>query len=119
MGLDSPRLVLRIEGAVTLIAGLLAYWHIGGNWLLFALLLLAPDLGMLGYLANPRIGASIYNLFHLPLWPALLIIAGWFSPSQLALEIGLIWLCHLGMDHLAGYGFKYPTKFQDTHLQRV
>lgn len=119
MGLDNPRLLLHIEGAVALVAGVLAYWHIGGNWLLFAILLFAPDIGMLGYLLNPKIGARIYNLFHLPLWSAALIVLGLLGTNLLALEIGLIWLCHLGIDHLAGYGFKYPTRFQDTHLQRV
>jgi hypothetical protein len=119
MGLASPRFLLHLEGGVILIAGVLAFWHVGGDWLLFAVLLLAPDLGMLGYLANPRLGARIYNLTHLPLWPAALILAGWFAGSPVTLQVGLIWVCHLGMDRLAGYGFKYPTKFQDTHLQRV
>ncbi len=119
MGLDSPRTLLHVEGGIVLIAGVLAYWQVGGNWLLFAAVLFAPDLGMLGYLANPRVGARIYNLAHLLLWPAGLIVAGWFSGEALALQVGLIWLCHLGMDHLAGYGFKYPTAFKDTHLQRV
>jgi hypothetical protein len=119
MGLTSPRALLHLEGGVALVAGVLAYWHVGGNWLLFAILLFAPDVGMLGYLVNPRLGAAIYNLFHLPLWPTGLILAGWFVGVPLALQIGLIWLCHLGLDHLAGSGFKYPTKFQDTHLQRV
>jgi hypothetical protein len=119
MGLASPRLQLHLEGAVVFLAGVIAYWRIGGNWLLFIALLLAPDIGMLGYLVNPRFGAAIYNLFHLPLWPVLLILVGWLGGNLLALEIGLIWLCHLGMDRAAGYGFKYPTKFQDTHMQHV
>jgi hypothetical protein len=119
MGLDSPRLVLHLEGAVVFVASVLAYWQIGGNWLLFVVLWLAPDLGMLGYLAGSVTGARVYNLFHLPLWPAILILAGWILGGHLALELGLIWLSHLGLDHLAGYGFKYPTKFKDTHLQRV
>lgn len=119
MGLASPRALLHLEGGVVLLAGLVAYWHVGGNWLLFAALLLAPDLGMLGYLINARVGARIYNLAHLPLWPAALLAASWFGAGTLALEIGLIWLCHIGMDRLVGYGFKYPTKFQDTHMQHV
>ena len=119
MGLTSPKALLHFEGAIVLVGGVLAYWHVGGNWLLFAVLLFAPDVGMLGYLANPRIGAAIYNLFHLLLWPAVLIFTGWFAGEPLALQVGLIWLCHLGLDHLAGYGFKYPTEFKDTHLQHV
>ena len=119
MGLASPRLQLHLEGVVIFLAGVLAYGHLGGNWLLFVVLLLAPDLGMVGYVLNARRGAQIYNLFHLPLWPVALILAGWFGVNLLAVEVGLIWLCHLGMDRAAGYGFKYPSKFQDTHLQHV
>jgi uncharacterized protein DUF4260 len=119
MGLNSPRAQLYFEGGVMLVAGVLAYWRVGGNWLLFAALLLAPDISMLGYLLGPRIGASIYNLAHMALWPAALILLGWFGGQSLALAIGLIWLCHLGMDRVLGFGFKYPTKFQDTHLQRL
>jgi hypothetical protein len=38
MGLDSPRLALHLEGAVVFVASVLAYWQIGGNWLLFVVL---------------------------------------------------------------------------------
>jgi hypothetical protein len=31
----------------------------------------------------------------------------------------LIWLAHIGGDRALGYGLKYPTGFEDTHLQRV
>jgi hypothetical protein len=34
-------------------------------------------------------------------------------------QLGLIWLAHVGADRLLGYGLKYPTGFRDTHLQRV
>jgi hypothetical protein len=37
----------------------------------------------------------------------------------LALQLALIWLAHIGADRALGYGLKYPTRFQDTHLQRV
>jgi hypothetical protein len=119
MGLASPRAQLLFEGGVMLVASVVAYWATGGNWLLFAALLLAPDLSMLGYLLGPGIGAAIYNLAHMALWPTLLIFAGWLGGQHLALPLGLIWLCHLGMDRALGFGFKYPTAFKDTHLQRV
>ena len=110
---------LRLEGLAVAIHNVVLYARTGSSWWLLAALWLAPDLSILGYLANPRIGAAIYNLFHLPLWPAVLIFTGWFAAEPLAMQIGLIWLCHLGLDHLAGYGFKYPTEFKDTHLQHV
>ena len=36
-----------------------------------------------------------------------------------ALAVGLVWLAHIGIDRALGYGLKYPTHFEDTHLQRV
>ena len=33
--------------------------------------------------------------------------------------VALIWLTHIGVDRLVGYGLKYPTSPKDTHLQRV
>jgi len=48
--------ILRGEGAAALLASVLAYHALGGGWLLFAVLFLAPDLSMLGYLVNPRLG---------------------------------------------------------------
>jgi len=56
-----PRTILRIEGLTVLVAALAAY--LGPLWLL-AVLALAPDLSMLGYLAGPRIGSYAYNLVH-------------------------------------------------------
>ena len=31
----------------------------------------------------------------------------------------MIWIAHIGMDRMLGFGLKYPTRFSDTHLQRV
>ncbi len=31
---------------------------------LFVVLILAPDLSMLGYLAGSRVGAAVYNVVH-------------------------------------------------------
>ena len=48
----------------------------GGSWALFALLLLAPDLSALGYLAGPAAGAACYNAAHTYLVPAALGAVG-------------------------------------------
>lgn len=117
--LTSPAFLLRLEG-LTLAAGAVAvYAQQGGNWLLFGLLLLAPDLSMLGYLAGPRSGAASYNLVHHEALPAILLAFGWWGHQSLALYVALIWLAHIGLDRLLGYGFKYATEFKDTHLSRV
>ena len=98
---------------------LLLYWYIGGSWLVFALLLLAPDLSMIGYLGGPNIGATAYNIAHTYLLPAVLVAAGLLSTSTLLLALGVIWFAHIGMDRAVGYGLKYSSGFRDTHFDRV
>ena len=61
--------LLRIEGLALLAAGVTVYTVLGGSWWLFALLLFAPDLSMLGYLRGSKMGAAVYNLGHITLTP--------------------------------------------------
>jgi hypothetical protein len=44
---------------------------------------------------------------------------GLIVDAETAVQIGLIWLAHIGVDRTVGYGLKYPSGFKDTHLQRV
>jgi hypothetical protein len=114
-----PAVLLRIEGATLLVMSVLLYSYIGGEWLLFAILLLAPDLSALGYLAGTSVGSVTYNLAHIYLFPAILAAYGLLAGNSLALSLAFIWFAHLGMDRMVGYGLKYPTAFKDTHLSRV
>ncbi len=109
-----PRILLRAEGALVLVAAAVAYHHLGGRWWLFALLFLAPDLSMLGSLAGPRAGAIAYDAVHTYLAPGALAILGAVAPA--VVPFALIWIAHLGFDRLQGYGLKYATAFGDTHL---
>lgn len=111
-------LVLRAEGAAALAAGLAAFAALGASWWLFAALILAPDLAMLGYLRGPRAGAAAYNAAHTYVAPALLAAAGWIAWPAL-LPVAAIWVAHIGFDRLAGYGLKRASGFHDTHLGRI
>jgi hypothetical protein len=115
----TPRRWLRIEGMAVLVAGSGIYLAAGGPWLLLVPLLLIVDVSMVGYLAGPRVGATVYNLAHNQATGLLVLGAGvvWaLSPLVLA---GAVLVGHSGMDRLAGYGLKYPTAFGDTHLGRI
>jgi hypothetical protein len=117
--LTRPSTLLRIEGAALLLASLFAYRHLPYSWLLFAILFLTPDLFMLGYLLNLRLGAAIYNLAHTLTLPLALLFISYIQHWQLALAISLIWTAHIALDRLLGYGLKYPACFKDTHLQHL
>jgi uncharacterized protein DUF4260 len=117
--LTNPILLQRIEGGTALLVAVLLYAKLGDWWLLFIALILAPDVFMLGYLRGPVAGAAVYNLGHTGLLPGLLAAAGLLGNGRLAIAIALIWFAHIGVDRLLGYGLKFSTSFQDTHLGAI
>ncbi len=111
--------LLRLEWAAVLAAAIAGYLFLDGSWQLFVLLILAPDLAMLGYLAGPAAGAIVYNAFHILVWPAILFLAGLYAGSAVAMQVAAIWTAHIAMDRALGYGLKLSTGFTDTHLGRI
>jgi hypothetical protein len=114
-----PRRLLHLEGLAVATGAVVVYLDAGYGWLLLLALVLAPDLSMLGYLGGPRVGALTYDAVHTYVGPVALGVVGVLGGYEIAVQIALIWLVHIGLDRLLGYGLKYPTGFKDTHLQRV
>jgi hypothetical protein len=110
---------LRLEGAVVLISAMFAYHTRGESWLVFAALFLVPDVMMLGYLISPRFGAAAYNAGHTYAAPALLALGGYMFGINNVYGPALIWIAHIGVDRALGYGLKYGTSFNDTHLGKI
>jgi hypothetical protein len=108
--------ILRLEGLLEFIVAIALYIHLGANGWVFAALLLAPDLAMLGYLVNPRVGALTYNLAHTTTLPLALGILAFLGGASSLVPFALIWLAHIGMDRAIGYGLKDASSFKSTHL---
>ena len=117
--LTKPALLLRIEGSLLFAISMVCYHETHARWILFAVLLLAPHLSMAGYLADAKIGTTIYNATHTLTGPLLLLAYALLTVHAALLPYELIWTTHLGMDRMLGFGLKYPTQFEDTHLQHV
>ena len=111
----------RAEAALVFLAGLLLFWQAdsGLTWWLAAILFFAPDLGFAAYAAGNRVGAVIYNLVHTVVFPLVVGMYSILNGNELGLQTSLIWFAHIGMDHLFGYGFKYPGSFKETHFSRI
>ena len=114
-----PRFLLHIEGAFFLIFSIFMFFYLQGNWILFVILILAPDLAMAGYFKDTKLGSIVYNIFHIYAWPVALVILGIVLDMMILIQLALIWTAHIGMDRMLGYGLKYPTGFKDTHLKRI
>ncbi|CAM3382246.1 MULTISPECIES: DUF4260 domain-containing protein [Saccharibacillus] len=113
------RNLIRIEGLIVLALSTYMYFWNGYGGLAFVLLLFVPDVSMLGYAANAKVGAYLYNAAHTYTVPLFLLLAGVVFKADWPLMIGLIWTAHIGFDRMMGYGLKYETGFQDTHVQRL
>ena len=120
------RVLLRLEGLLLFTGALLLYAHAGGSWMLFAALILVPDLSFAFYLFGARAGAAAYNAMHMTVGPIVLALASQLDLAQyglasahLFLPVALIWFAHVGFDRALGYGLKYASGFGDTHLGAI
>jgi hypothetical protein len=114
-----PRVLLNAEGLAVAAAAIALYFHADFPWWLLVALALAPDVSMVGYLGGATIGAAAYDAAHTYSLPVALAAVGLIVDAETAVQVGLIWLMHVGVDRALGYGLKYRTGFKDTHLQRV
>jgi hypothetical protein len=113
----APLAWLRLEGLAVLILAALLYYRGGHSWLVFAVAFLAPDLSLVAYLGGARAGAIGYDIAHSYVAPALM--AGLALVTGRPPVAALIWIAHIGLDRAFGYGLKYPTAFEATHLGRL
>lgn len=116
---QKPNVLLRLEGLAIFVLALALYWRLSFSWALFWSTVFLPDLALLGYLRNSKVGAVAYNVTHSKLLPSALVVAAIASKASgnaLLLGLALVWFVHIGVDRLLGYGLKYPEGFKFTHL---
>lgn len=111
--------VLKLEEVAQFALAVYVFYQWDMAWWVFWALLLVPDVSMLGYAVNTRIGAYAYNLFHHKgVAIAVGLLGLYLNETSLQLA-GLILFAHAAMDRMFGYGLKYSDSFQNTHLGRI
>ena len=111
--------ILKIEELAMFTLAFLFFQTLDLAWWWFWALLLTPDIGMLGYLVNNRIGALCYNLFHHKGVAILVGVWGYWGQFELGLIVGAILFAHSSFDRIFGYGLKYSQGFKFTHLGEI
>ncbi len=111
--------ILKLEEAAMFGSCLYGLILLKVEWWCYVLLLLGPDISMLGYLAGNKTGAVCYNIFHHKGLAVIVFALGIYSQSSLLQIIGLILFGHSSMDRTIGYGLKYFDGFGHTHLGLV
>lgn len=102
-----------------LVLGIHLFGLLDFAWWWFPLLILAPDIGMLGYLWGDRFGAFTYNLFHHKGVALAMYLMGTYFSIPLCQLIGIILFSHSALDRALGYGLKYKKGFRYTHLGEI
>ena len=111
--------LLKLEELGQFILAIFLFNQLNYSWWIFPALILIPDLSMLGYLMNTKVGAWLYNFFHHKLIAVITYGVGlWFSQETVQL-IGIILFAHSAMDRLFGYGLKFNDSFTHTHLGTI
>jgi hypothetical protein len=111
--------LLKTEELAEALFALAVFAYLPYAWWVLPATFLLPDLSMLGYLAGPRVGAFCYNFAHHKALALAVGLAGWWLGLPVLLLAGTVLLFHSSFDRMLGYGLKYTTGFQDTHLGRV
>ena len=86
---------------------------------IWLLLFFSPDISMLGYLVNAKVGAISYNIFHHKAIAITLVGMGFFMKIEVVMVIGILLFAHSSFDRMMGYGLKYYSSFNDTHLGKI
>ena len=111
--------LIKIEELFFLGLALFLFSLLDYGWGWFALLFFAPDVSMLGYLVNPRIGAWTYNFIHHKGLAVALYVLGYLLTVPWLMFAATILLGHSSLDRVLGYGLKHEDAFQNTHLGRI
>lgn len=108
--------LIRLEEVAIFCLSIFLFSLLNYNWWLFPLLLLLPDLAMAGYLADPKTGAVLYNIFHHRGISLAVYIVGALIDQQILQLLGVILFAHSTLDRIFDFGLKYADDFKHTHL---
>ncbi|MCD0464048.1 DUF4260 domain-containing protein [Flavobacterium sp. ENC] len=111
--------IIKLEELGLFILGIYLFSLLNYQWWWFLVLILAPDLSMLGYLFGNKSGAFFYNFFHHRGIAVLVYLSGIYFQTEILKLAGIILFSHSAMDRMFGYGLKLVTGFQDTHLGKI
>lgn len=110
---------LKLEELTMLLLGIYLFSLLNLSWWWFIGLFFAPDIGMLGYVANNKIGAMSYNIFHHKFIAIAIYFLGIFLTSEVIQMVGIILFSHSSFDRMLGYGLKLEKGFKFTHLGEI
>lgn len=113
------KLLLKLEDFAELLLAIFAFSRLDFAWWVFPALILVPDVSMVGYAVNTKVGAAVYNFFHHKGLAIAIGVLGVILNNQAIMLTGIILFGHSTMDRFFGYGLKYNDSFKNTHLGSI
>lgn len=110
---------IKLEELAMFLLSIFLFSTLEYEWWVYLVLILTPDIGMIGYAVNTRIGAITYNLFHHKGIAITVGVLGWYLALPEMVLAGIILFGHASLDRIFGYGLKYPDHFKHTHLGNI
>ena len=111
--------LLKLEEAAIFLFCIFLFTQLNFAWWWFPVLLLLPDIGMIGYLISPKIGAITYNFMHHRLIASLVAGYALTYGNEYCKLAAIIIFAHISFDRALGYGLKYNDSFSNTHLGKI
>ena len=108
--------ILKLEELCMFLFGVYLFNQLHFAWWWFLALILLPDVSLIGYIINNKIGAVCYNIVHHKGIALAIYIFGCYSHNEILQLAGIILFAHSSMDRIMGYGLKYFDGFKFTHL---
>ena len=110
---------LKLEEAAQFALSIYLFSLLPFVWWWYLALFLAPDISMVGYLANSTVGAACYNVAHHKGVAVAVGSLGLVLNIQWLLFAGILLYGHSAFDRMMGYGLKHTDGFKHTHLGMI
>jgi hypothetical protein len=105
----NTKTLIKLEELTLVVLAFYLFLALDYAWWWFPLLFFAPDVGMIGYLINSKLGAVTYSFSHHKALAILLYLFGGFTQLPVLQLAGLVMFGHSSLDRALGFELQ-PTK---------
>lgn len=95
--------LIRLEELTLLVLSFYLFLALDYAWWWFPLLFFVPDVSMISYLINSKVGTATYNFIHHKALAILLYLFSSFTQLPLLQLAGLVMFGHSSMDRALGF----------------
>lgn len=111
--------IIQLEELAMFLLSIYLFSQLNFAWWWYLVLILTPDIRMIGYIFGNKAGAITYNLFHHKAVALAVYVFGLYLQNETIQLIGIILFGHSSMDRMMGYGLKTYEGFKFTHLGKL